>query len=187
MRILGLPGSLRAASTNSLLLRAAAQLAPSDVHIEIYDGLGSLPHFNPDLDPGIDNGVLPETVRALRSQAGLSDGLLICAPEYAHGVPGSLKNALDWLVGCTEFPGKPVALWNASPRAIHADMQLREILTTMSARLAERASIVIPVQGTTLGVEAIVSDPGLSVLIRQAMADFVETVRANASELVPAP
>jgi NAD(P)H-dependent FMN reductase len=93
-----------------------------------------------------------------------------------------LKNALDWLVGCTEFPGKPVALLNASPRAIHADAQLREILATMSARLVERASIVIPVQGTTLGVEGIISDPPLSALIRQAMTGFANAVKVGAGE-----
>jgi NAD(P)H-dependent FMN reductase len=182
MRILGISGSLRAGSANTLLLQAAAKLAPPGVHFEIYGGLGGLPHFNPDLDPALDSGVLPQAVRELRMEAGRSDGLIICSPEYAHGVPGSLKNALDWLVGCTEFPGKPVALLNASPRAIHADAQLREILATMSARLVGRASIVIPVQGTKPGVEGIISDPSLSALIRQAVTDFAGAVRAGAGE-----
>jgi chromate reductase, NAD(P)H dehydrogenase (quinone) len=182
MRILGLSGSLRAGSTNSLLLQAAAQLAPPGVHFEIYGGMGALPHFNPDLDPALDNGVLPQAARAMRTEAARADGMLICSPEYAHGVPGSLKNALDWLVGCTEFPGKPVALLNASPRAVHADAQLREILATMSARLIERASIVIPVQGTKLGLEGIVSDPGLSLLIRHAITNFADAVRSSITE-----
>jgi chromate reductase len=144
--------------------------------------LGSLPHFNPDLDPGFDSDRLPQTVRQLRKEVALSDGLLICSPEYAHGVPGSFKNALDWLVGGSEFPGKPVALLNASSRAVHADAQLREILRTMSARLVEQASIVIPVQGTKLDVEGILSDQHLSAIIRQALACFLDAVKASASE-----
>lgn len=182
MRILGLSGSLRAGSTNTLLLQAAAKLAPPEMSFELYDCLGGLPHFNPDLDPAVDNGLLPDAVRELRMKTGLSDGLFISSPEYAHGVAGSLKNALDWLVGSTEFPGKPVALLNASPRAVHADAQLREILATMSARLIERASIAIPVQGTKLSVEGIVSDPNLSALVCQALTSFRDAVRAGASE-----
>jgi NAD(P)H-dependent FMN reductase len=152
------------------------------VHFEIYGGIGALPHFNPDLDPALDDGALPQAARELRMEAGRAGAMLICSPEYAHGVPGSLKNALDWLVGCTEFPGKPVALLNASPRAVHADAQLREILATMSARLVDRASIVIPVQGTKLGLEGIVSDPGLSLLIRQALTAFADAVRNRGGE-----
>jgi NAD(P)H-dependent FMN reductase len=183
MRILALSGGLRAGSTNTLLLQAAARLAPAEMSIELYDGLGSLPPFNPDLDPDPDNGLLPDTVRALRMKAGQSDGLLIASPEYAHGVAGSLKNALDWLAGSTEFPGKPVALWNASSRAVHADAQLREILVTMSARLAERASIVIPVQGTNLDIGGIVSDPGLSAVICEALTEFRDAIDGRLSGL----
>jgi chromate reductase, NAD(P)H dehydrogenase (quinone) len=82
-------------------------------------------------------------VLELRSEIGRAGGLLICSPEYAHGVPGCLKNALDWLVASVEFPGKAVALLNISPRATHAQAQLTEILTTMSARLIPEASVTI--------------------------------------------
>jgi chromate reductase, NAD(P)H dehydrogenase (quinone) len=182
MRILGISGSLRAGSTNTLLLRTVAALAPTGMHFVTYDGLGRLPHFNPDLDPNPGTDVLPEAIRELRAEVGLSDGLLICSPEYAHGIAGSMKNALDWLVGSVEFPGKPVAVLNASPRAVHADAQIREILTTMSARLVERASIVVPVQGTRLDVSGIVSDPALSALIRDALTSLASAVRASANE-----
>jgi NAD(P)H-dependent FMN reductase len=185
MRILAISGSLRARSTNTLLLQAAMELASPDMRMVLYSGLGSLPHFNPDLDPDLDqkleNTVLPEACRELRREVGISDGLLISSPEYAHGIAGSMKNALDWLVGSTEFPGKPVAVLNASPRASHADLQLREILKTMAAQLVEQASIVVPIQGTNLDLPGILSDPALSALLRNALTHLRDAIREGAS------
>lgn len=164
MRILAISGSLRAASSNTAALQAAAMLAPSSAQIVLYSGLGKLPHFNPDLDT--DNP--PPAVRVLRQEIGQSDGLLICSPEYAHGIAGSMKNALDWLVSSFEFPGKSIALINTSQRAIHAPAQLREILKTMSARLIDAASITLPLWGRNLDAAGMVSDPDLSGRIREA-------------------
>jgi chromate reductase, NAD(P)H dehydrogenase (quinone) len=75
------------------------------VEIILYDGVSRLPHFSPDLDG--ENA--PAPVADWRAQLKTSDGVLISSPEYAHGVPGSLKNALDWVVGSGEFVEKPVA------------------------------------------------------------------------------
>jgi chromate reductase, NAD(P)H dehydrogenase (quinone) len=139
MRILAISGSLRSGSSNTAVLLAARTLAPSGVDIILYEGLGALPHFNPDLD----GDKPPQSVLELRYEVGLADGLLISSPEYAHGVPGSLKNALDWLVASVEFPGKAVALLNTLPRATHASAQLSEILVTMGARLIPEASVTL--------------------------------------------
>jgi NAD(P)H-dependent FMN reductase len=111
MRILAIRGSLRASSSNRSALEAAAMLAPAGMAMAVYEGLAHLPHFNADLDTAEP----PDAVLTLRREIGLADGLVISSPEYAHGVPGSLKNALDWLVASFEFPGKPVMLINASP------------------------------------------------------------------------
>ena len=157
MRILAISGSLRAISFNTAALQAAVAMAPAGVEIVLYTGLGNLPHFNPDRD----GDEPPEIVKALRREVGLSDGLLIAAPEYAHGVPGTFKNALDWLVSCVEFPGKPVALINTSQRAIHARGLLREILATMSARLIDSASITLPLMGRNLDAAGILADAEL--------------------------
>jgi NAD(P)H-dependent FMN reductase len=92
MRILAISGSLRAASSNTAVLQAAIELAPPDVEIVRCDGLSELPHFNPDLD----DANAPAPVANWRAQLKAADGVLISSPEYAHGVPGSLKNALDW-------------------------------------------------------------------------------------------
>jgi len=176
MRILAISGSLRAASSCTAVLQAAALLAPPGVRLVHYAGLGELPLFNPD----VEAAGLPESVAALRREIGLSQGLLISSPEYAHGIAGAMKNALDWLVGGFELPGKPVAILNASPRAVHADAQLREVVTTMSGRVIERASIGLPLLARNLDTEAIAADPALSASLRQALADFVEAIGSGA-------
>ena len=114
MKILTVSGSLRAASSNTAVLDALPLLAPPGFEITRYLGLGELPHFNPDLD---DGSTVPDPVAAFRRAVGEADGLILSSPEYAHGIAGSFKNGLDWLVGSLEFPGKPVALINAAPRA----------------------------------------------------------------------
>jgi NAD(P)H-dependent FMN reductase len=175
MRILSLSGSLRRASTNTAVLEALARLAPADVEIVIYRELAALPHFNPD----DDGDAPPQAVVALRNLVGASDGLLIAAPEYAHGLPGALKNALDWLVASVEFPGKPVALLNTAPRASHAQAALREILTTMSARLNCEAFASLPLTGRQIDAAGIVADPALAGLLRAGLARFSEAVRGD--------
>ena len=137
MKILGISGSLRTASVNSAFLRTAATLAPYGVTLVVYDGLGNLPHFNPELD----KEPLPVAVTDFRSQLNSSAGVIISSPEYAHGIPGVLKNALDWLVASGELYEKPVTLFNASPRTIYAQASLTETLMVMSARLIPEASI----------------------------------------------
>lgn len=172
MHLLAISGSLRAASANTALLRAASGLAPAGVTIELYTGLADLPHFNPDLD-GDD---LPATVLALRAQIQRTAGLLICSPEYAHGVPGSLKNALDWLVSSVEFPGKPVALLNASRYSTHAFAALAEILTTMSAYLCTEASVTVPLTKQSFAADGTLIDTASAALLQQALGTFVHAI-----------
>src|SRR5450755_3480709 len=134
MRIVAIAGSLPAASSNKLALEAMKALAPPDIHIEIYGGLGSLPHFNADLD--VEGTSPPAVVADLRERLRAADGLLISSPEYAHGVPGSLKNALDWIVSTGELGQKPVVLLNASAgTGEFAERDLRDTLEVMEARV----------------------------------------------------
>lgn len=176
MRILAISGSLRAASSNSRLIGALQRLAPPNVAVVVYDRLGDLPYFNPDLDGEDDS--LPPAVLALRREIGRCDGVVICSPEYAHGVAGVVKNALDWLVASLEFSEKPVALINASPRATHAQAHMRETLTTMSARLIDDACVAVPLQGRNLDVEGIVADDDLAGALRAALAAFAARITA---------
>jgi len=131
VRVVALSGSLRAASVNTALLREIAARAPKAVSVRLVP-IGGLPLFNPDLEAD-----LPAAVSAFRAEIVAADALIIASPEYAHGVSGVLKNALDWLVGCEGFAGKPVTVLNATPRARHAEAALRETLSTMAARIVE--------------------------------------------------
>src|SRR4030095_11678376 len=151
MRILAISGSLRAQSSNTAALDAAARLAPHQMHIVRYSNLTNLPHFNPDLD----GDEPPAIIQSLRNEVKISQGLLISSPEYARGVAGALKNALDWLVSSNEFPGKAVALINASQRATHAEAALRLTLNTMSANIVEDASIMLALLGRNLDAAGI--------------------------------
>lgn len=162
--ILAISGSLRAASYNTAALRAAALVAPPGVAVHVFDGIGALPLFNPDLD----NAPLAP-VAAWRAALDAADALLIASPEYAHGISGVMKNALDWAVSMPTFPGKPVALLNTSPRAHHAQDALREVLATMSARLVPQASVALPLQGSRLDLDGILARPDLVQALREAL------------------
>jgi NAD(P)H-dependent FMN reductase len=164
MRILAISGSLRAASLNSLLLRAVARLAPGNIAVDVYNGLARIPLFNPDLerDP-------PGPVVDLRSRIIESAAVLIASPEYAHGVSGPMKNALDWMVGNESFVHKPVAVLSTSPRATIARAALLEILATMSASIAHDACITIPLLGSMLTEDWVVADPEIAQNLRAAL------------------
>jgi chromate reductase, NAD(P)H dehydrogenase (quinone) len=172
LQILAISGSLRAISSNTAVLQASAMLASENVAITLYSGLAYLPHFNPDLD--IEP--LPDSVIALRQQIQECDGLLISSPEYAHGVPGAMKNALDWLVSSLEFPEKPVALINTNPRATIALASLTEILTVMSAKIIEPANITLAIAGNKLDAAGIVADAELSGSLKNAIDKFVKAI-----------
>jgi NAD(P)H-dependent FMN reductase len=171
MQILAISGSLRTKSSNSAVLQAASILAPEQIEIIMYSRLANLPHFNPDLDCE----PLPNEVIFLRQQIKSSDAIMISSPEYAHGVPGSLKNALDWLVSSTEFPGKLVALINTNSRATIALNSLTEILVTMSAQIIEPANL-INLAGRGLNAEGIVADEELSKSLSKAIALLVAAI-----------
>ncbi|MEO8177160.1 MAG: NADPH-dependent FMN reductase [Sphingomicrobium sp.] len=131
IRIAALSGSLRAASINTARLREIASSVPSSHNVDFVP-LGALPFFNPDIEVAP-----PAVVSAFRAKIGAADAIIIASPEYAHGVSGVLKNALDWLVGSADIVGKPVLVLNTAPQARHAIAALNEILATMSAQLVD--------------------------------------------------
>ena len=171
MRILAISGSLRGRSSNTQVLRAVIKLAPSTVNVTMETELDTLPFFNPDLD---EEGMLPPPqVRGFRMRIAAADALLICTPEYAHGIPGVLKNALDWLVSGSEIPHKPVGIINASPRSIHAQASLADTLKTMMARLVPEASITLPLSGRQLDGAGIAADPAFAKSLTKALEALV--------------
>lgn len=181
LRLLAISGSLRSASSNTTALRAVQAIAPAGVTIALYDGMDELPYFNPDLDGEGDTP--PASVGRLRALVGQADGLLLCSPEYAHGVPGALKNALDWLVSSQEFPGKPVALINIAPRATFAHASLSEILRTMSASVIAEPAFTIASVRKGLDVAGMLADPQIAHDLRAALDAFVQAIlRQRASD-----
>jgi chromate reductase len=166
-------GSLRSESSNRALLEAAASLAPADVAFVPYLELGELPHFNPDLDA--EGAEPPPAVRRLRKLLIDADGIVISTPEYAHGLPGSFKNMLDWLVSTGELVGKPVAVLNASPAGgHHAQAALVEILRTMNWRVVDDASLLDPFLPRKLGGAAL--DEASAARVLHALDALVASV-----------
>ena len=138
MQFLAICGSLRNDSLNAATLAAAGMVAPGFVHYRRYDGLDALPFYSPDLrdDP-------PPAVQALRARVNAADALLIATTQYAHGVPGVLKNAIDWLADGGDLLGKPVGVLATSPCDGWAHALLCDMLRAMCAHLVETASPVL--------------------------------------------
>ena len=131
MHILAICGSLQENSSNLSLLRLAMSSAPPGVEIELYDGLRELPHFNLDLD--LKGEQAPSAVAELRRAVAGSDALLIAMPEYGHSLPGSLKNAVDWLIGSGELERKLVAITSAVAGPLRGRLGLAALRTTLAA------------------------------------------------------
>lgn len=142
--------------------------------VTLFDGLGALPFFNPGSEPAP-----PTTVQAFRAAVESADALIFASPEHAHGVTGIIKNALHWLVSFGPFASKSVAVFNASPRAHHADEALRETLRMMAAVIIDPASITIPLLGSKLDEDAMVSAMPVAACIRDALAALAEGIAAG--------
>ena len=178
LNLLAISGSLRAASANTTVLRAAIQLSPDILTISLYEGLGDLPHYNPDLDTETP----PAAVLDFRARLRAADAVVICSPEYAHGVPGVLKNALDWIVSSGEFMGKPVALVNARPSSMFAQASLRETLTVMMAEIDPEASVTLPVTTNRLDEASLLSNPELSQALKSAIEALGRAAEARRAQ-----
>jgi NAD(P)H-dependent FMN reductase len=178
-KVLAIPGSIRASSSNFLLLRAIAEMMAPEIEVVLFDGVGRLPHF----DPGIDG--VPEPVAKFLELLRGADGVIICTPEYAHGVPGSLKNAIDWTVSPAAFSGKPTLLITASTDGRFAHAALQEILQVIEARDVERLSLLIPfVRAKVNSQTGVIEEKTLSE-IRELVETFVKIVAAGeASSIV---
>jgi len=141
----GIAGSLRRDSYNRALLRAAGELAPQGMELRIFDGLAEVPLFNQDVEAEGD----PESVQALKRAIGEADALLIATPEYNHGVPGVLKNAIDWASRPPReavLRGKPTAIFGASPGitgTARAQSQLRQAFVFTDTPVLPQPEILV--------------------------------------------
>jgi chromate reductase, NAD(P)H dehydrogenase (quinone) len=139
VRVLAISGSLRGGSHNTMLLRAAAALAPEGVEIELYEGLKRVPPYDED----DDRDPAPAEVTRLREAVAGADALLVATPEYNHSIPGQLKTALDWLSRPRAAPALrnvPAAVVGASTGAfgaIWSQAEVRKVLAAAGARVVE--------------------------------------------------
>jgi NAD(P)H-dependent FMN reductase len=173
LKILALSGSLRKCSYNSAAINALKALAPNNVEIVVGD-ISGLPLFNPDRE----NENIP-SLENLRAALNEASGLILATPEYAHGISGPLKNALDWLVSGVEFPYKSIMLINTSPRASHAQEHLREVLTTMSGNIIEEANVSIPLLSSGLDCDGIIKDKHIANILQAGLKRFCDEIAAH--------
>lgn len=142
-KILAISGSLRNQSFNTAILQEIKTILSGRAEIIFYNGYDALPHFNPDLD----KDPAPATVNHFRQMVAAADGVILCTPEYAFGLPGSLKNALDWTVSSGEFNEKTVAVISASPLpsgGIKAMDALLLVCSALGTKIPEGATLGIP-------------------------------------------
>ena len=174
MRVLGISGSLRAASLNTALIRAAATMLPPEAELVIYDGLALLPPYSEetDVEPA------PVSVERFRQAVVGADAVLISTPEYNGSLPGQLKNALDWGSrprGAAPFEGKSVAVVGASPSlfgAVWAQADTRRILGIMGAMVVER-ELPVPQAQDRFDVDGRLNDAEIASALEEIMRDLL--------------
>jgi chromate reductase len=170
-KILAISGSTRKSSSNLNLIKAIIDLH-QELDISIFTGLENIPHFNPD----IDNEQAPQTVTDFRKQLKEADGILICTPEYAMGVPGTLKNAIDWTVSSCEFSHKPVALITASSLGEKAHQSLIETLKNIESEIPEESQLLISHVKTKINSQGEITDVKTSENIKSVIASLIKTI-----------
>jgi chromate reductase, NAD(P)H dehydrogenase (quinone) len=174
VKILAIPGSLRATASNYKIITYAASLVPSNIEYKIYEGLADIPPFN-------DSNDAPEAVTKFRDLLASADAVLICSPEYAFGVPGALKNAIDWTVSSGELTNKPVALVTAATGGDKAHAAWLLIFKALSSIIPENGTLLIPYVKTKLNEKGEVSDPAT----RQSLINVLNAL-IEAATLSPA-
>ena len=183
IKILAISGSTRKASSNLNLIKAIADLTSEFFITTIFDGLSELPHFNPNLD----NENVAYQVTDFRRQLREADGILICSPEYAIGVPGTLKNAIDWTVSSMEFSKKPVALITASLSGEKAHSSLLGTLLIIEARMTADTQLLISFVKTKVSSECKIIDNETLNSINKLIQSLTEIIINEKDELLTAP
>jgi chromate reductase len=181
LSILAISGSLRRNSYNTALLRAAQDVAPPNLPVEIFD-LSHVPLYNED----VRRTHLPQAVADLRAALKTADGVLFATPEYNYSVPGVLKNAIDWASRPPEqpFDGKPVAIMGVSPSAMgtsRAQYHLRQIMVCLNAYVMPKPEVIIPHASERFDIDGRLVDETTRESIRKqldAFAAFIRRVRA---------
>ena len=172
LQVLAVSGSTRQQSINHSLIKAIADLAGDTVTLTVYNSITDLPQFNPDDDgPDVD-----PSVTAWRDALNAADGILICTPEYAHGVPGSLKNAIDWTISSSEFPHKPTMLITAATDGKFGHHALLETLKTIEAGNVANLQMVISFAKTKISNHGTITDENTLKDIKLLLRSFIDTI-----------
>ncbi len=177
MKILAVTGSLRKKSYNSALRDAAVAHSSEEIQIVSGPSVGALPLFNPDLDD--ERNPLP-AVKKWRDALTSADGVMIFSPEYAHDIPGSLKNALDWIVGSGELVDKPVAVVNASTThmgGVNAHERLFYTMRLLSARLVADASMIFDSINAKVDEKGKITDPETEAALQKGITAFAAAIQ----------
>lgn len=164
--IVVLHGSLRDTSSSAAIIRKVSQLIGDTANLILFKGTGQLPHFD-------DKAEVPDSVTAFRKIIFDADGVLICTPEYAFGIPGTLKNALDWTVGSGEFDKKPVALITASSIGEKGHAAMINVLTAINGRMSEETNLLISFIRTKIGADGEVSDEKTISALSKLVGAFI--------------
>lgn len=170
--VLAISGSTRKNSTNHNLIKAIAELSAETLNVTVFNGIAILPQFNPDHD---GDSVASE-VADFRQQLNKAEGILICTPEYAHGVPGTLKNAIDWTISSGEFPHKPTMLITASTDGSYGHKALLETLKAIEAKNIDNLQMVIPFAKTKISVDNKISDEKTLADVEALIMAFIDTL-----------
>jgi len=182
MRVLGIAGSLRRGSRNRALLRAAAAALPPGVELEPWERLSALPHFDEDVEAPV-----PAAVQELRDAVAAADAVLIATPEYNTGVPGVLKNALDWLsrpFDGNPLRGKPVAVVGASSGlfgAVWAQAEVRRVAAHLGAEVVER-ELPVGLADDAFDGDGALADAGHAEALAALVGELVGRVRERVAE-----
>ncbi|SRR5258706_7578009 len=174
-KILAICGSTRKTSSNLNLINAIVELTQEKFEISIFEGLEGIPHFNPDLD----NETPPETVKSFRKQLREADGILICTPEYAMGVPGTLKNAIDWTVSSCEFSHKPLALITASSQGENGHESLLKTLRIIESNITDETQLVISYVKTKVSRDNKITDSPTLEQVNSLLNSFDELINKS--------
>ena len=176
IKLLGISGSLRTGSSASAVLQSAANLFPKEVEFNILNGLEEIPAFNDSRD-------LPQPVDQIIRQISESDGILFCIPEYAFGVPGFLKNALDWTVSSTAFSGKPVALITAASTGEKAHAAFLLTLFALGTKLSSGCDLLISYVRTKLDEKNEIKDGETLTAVKKLVDAFIQTIESTQLDL----
>jgi len=179
VRAVGIAGSLRRASYNRMLLANAVELAPPELRIDVFSHLGEIPLYNADV---AENGD-PPAVASLRDVVRTADALVLATPEYNYGIPGVLKNALDWLSvppGASGLEGLTVALMGASPSILgtaRAQTQLRQVFVFTQSHVVPFPEVFVTKAHTRFDQDGRLIDTGATKIIRRLLENLVDLTR----------